>query len=225
MSQVNPFDYRGADGAAYHLRRELPLEAQNWVAKVRMEKIQPHVKETDAIFEFGVGFGWNLSALRCASKVGFDVAPGLRSSVLSHGIKFVDDVDLVPREAFDVVLCHHTLEHLKDPAAALEIMRQLLKAGGKLLLFVPFEIERKYRTFNPKDKAHHLYSWTPASLSNLVTAQGFQIVSVQVRKFRFDRIAAVAARKVGLGQKTYRLIRAAGLMLVPEYEIAVVAAK
>ena len=68
----------------------------------------------------------------------------------------MDDPELVPFDAFDVVLCHHTLEHLQNPADALTLMLGILKTGGKLLLFVPYEKERKYRRYNPRDKAHHL---------------------------------------------------------------------
>ena len=225
VSEAHAFDYRGAEGAAYHQRRQLPPEAEAWVANVRAAKIQPYVSESDSVFEYGVGFGWNLMAVRCARKAGFDVAPGLRETVESRNIQFIDDLNRVPSDAFEVVLCHHTLEHLKNPAEALTLMLRVLKTGGKLLLFVPYEKERKYRHYNPRDKAHHLYSWTPSSLSNLVIEQGFQLESVQLRRFRFDRIAAVLARKLHAGELGYRFIRALGLLIAPEYEIAILATK
>jgi SAM-dependent methyltransferase len=225
LPEAHTFDYRGTQGAAYHERRQLPPEAEPWIANVRAEKIQPCVRESDAVFEYGVGFGWNLMALRCARKVGFDVAPGLREVVQRRNIEFVDDLELEPSDAFHVVLCHHTLEHLKNPADALSVMLRLLKQGGRLLLFVPYEKERKYRQYNPNDKAHHLYSWTPSSLSNLVRAQGFAFESVRLRRFRFDRIAAVIARKFRVHERGYRLLRIAGLCALPEYEIALVARK
>jgi SAM-dependent methyltransferase len=127
--------------------------------------------------------------------------------------------------AFDCVICHHTLEHLENPADALRFIARILKPSGRLLLFVPYEKERKYRRYNPSDKAHHLYSWTPSSLANLVLSQNFNLENVALRKFRFDRIAAVAALRLHLGESAYRLIRKLGLLLLPEYEIALTATK
>jgi SAM-dependent methyltransferase len=221
-------NYSGPDGAAYHGHRQLPPEAETWVARIRAAKLQPHVQRSATVFEYGVGFGWNLMALECAEKIGYDVAPNLRASVEARGMQFFDNLEQIASAFgghFDVVICHHTLEHLARPSDALEFMGGTLKPGGKLLLFVPYEKERKYRRYNANDKAHHLYSWTPSSLANLVLAHGFQLAEAGLRKFRFDRIAAVAALRLRLGEPGYRLIRKMGLLLLPEHEIALIATK
>src|SRR5437660_8188164 len=58
--------YTGAAGRAYHeQKRGVPDEAVSWIAQLRAEKIQPWVKKEDVVFEYGVGSGWNLSALTC----------------------------------------------------------------------------------------------------------------------------------------------------------------
>ena len=219
------FNYAGPDGEKYHLRRQLPPEAEGWVASLRAAKLQPFVKGTDSVLEYGVGFGWNLMALECRQKIGFDVVSSLRSVVEARGIRFVMDLSALSTETFDVLVCHHTLEHLANPAEALQIMLRLLKPLGKLLLFVPYEFERKYRRQNPSDKAHHLYSWTVSSLSNLVVAQGFQLDSARLQPFRFDRAAAVAAYRLKMGAIGYRFTRALGLFFLPEYEVVVIAEK
>jgi len=196
------------------------------MGRVRAAKIQPYLKTADKVFEYGVGFGWNLMALRCAEKIGFDVAPNVRSKAEGRGIRFVCNPGDIPTDSIDVALCHHTLEHLPNPAEALLTLFKLLKCAGRLLLFVPYEFERKYRRFDsPSDRAHHLYSWTPRTLANLVQAQGFRIESVSLRRFRFDRVAAVAALKLRVGEVGYRFIRSIGLLLLPEYEISLVARK
>lgn len=48
--------------------------AQEWVYRLRAEKFQRWVKDTDTVFEYGVGAGWNLARLRCGRRVGFDAA-------------------------------------------------------------------------------------------------------------------------------------------------------
>ena len=225
LSAGPTFDYSGTAGAAYHSRRQLPPAAEEWICAIRAEKFQPWIKPGDRVFEYGVGFGWNLARLQCAEKAGCDVAPGLQTVVEGKGIRFVADPAALPGATFDVVICHHTLEHLRHPAGALAIIRNLLKPGGTLLLHVPYEKERKYRRHNPADKAGHLYSWTPSSLSNLVISEGYELLAAGLQRFRFDRAAAVVALKLKIGEPGYRFLRRAGQLLLPEYEIALVAQK
>ena len=82
------------------------------------------------------------------------------------------------------------------PAAGVELAtpaRRLLRPGGKLLLFVPFERERRYRIYRPDEPNHHLYSWNVQTLGNLMTELGFELLDGKVACFGYDRIAAVIA--------------------------------
>jgi 2-polyprenyl-3-methyl-5-hydroxy-6-metoxy-1,4-benzoquinol methylase len=42
-----------------------------------------------------------------------------------------------PEQFFDVVLCADVIEHLRDPGAALHLVRRHLSRGGRLVLSVP----------------------------------------------------------------------------------------
>jgi len=218
--------YQGDGGKIYHHQhRALPAAAEAWVAEKRAQKIQPHVKESDAVFEFGVGFGWNLAALRCASKTGHDIDPTLRNHVQRHGIEFMENLDSIASKTFDVILCHHVLEHVPNPAASIEQLSNSLKPGGLLLIFVPYEKERRYRRFNPNEPNHHMFSWNPQTLGNFVSAAGFELVSIGLGKFRLDRFASRLAIKCHLGRNGFRLIRFCGLLIAPEFEVRAVARK
>src|SRR5580658_1210307 len=132
--------YQGEAGRRYQeKKRGIPDTAVRWVARVRAEKIGPCVRSSDVVLEYGVGQGWNLAELHCRRKMGFDVADFLEASLRALGIEFVADTRTVADGTVDVVICHHTLEHLPDPPAALREMRRLLAPGGRLLLYVPLE--------------------------------------------------------------------------------------
>jgi ubiquinone/menaquinone biosynthesis C-methylase UbiE len=119
----------------------------------------------------------------------------------------------------DVVLCHHTLEHLLHPATALQEMGRLLRPEGKLLLYVPFERERKYRRFDPTEPNHHLYSWNVQSLGNLAAESGFRVLAAGTRLFGYERFTAVWASKAGLGERGFRALRLLLLIMKPAREI------
>ena len=89
------------------------------------------------------------------------------------GLEFVADTQGLPDALADVVLCHHTLEHVLHPPDVLEEIRRLLKPAGRLPLYVPFEREGRYEHFRPAEPNHHLYSWNVQTLGNLVEEAGF----------------------------------------------------
>ncbi|HRI15016.1 MAG TPA: methyltransferase domain-containing protein [Verrucomicrobiota bacterium] len=215
--------YLGEAGRAYHEgKRSLPPGALPWVARARAELFQPHLDETAAVFEWGCGFGWNLGGLRCSRRVGFDIAPELESSVRSAGVEFVHDPAELTPASFDVVLCHHALEHVPDPWRVLRELRRLAKSDGRLLLAVPFEQERRYRRFNPAEPNHHLFSWNVQTLGNLATAAGWRCENIGLRRYGYDRRAAQIAVRFRVGERGFRAIRTVLQRVIPLYEIALI---
>ncbi len=218
--------YQGAAGRAYHEgKRGIPPEAFAWVARLRAEKFAPHVLPSDTVVEFGVGAGWNLAELKCARRIGFDVSDFLASAVRDLGIEFVSDASMIADASADVVICHHMLEHALNPAASLAEIRRVLKPGGKLLLCVPFEKEARYRSFDPAEPNHHLFSWNVQTLGNLVTECGFTLASTGLGQFGYDRAAAAWAVKFKLGERGFRWLRSLVHLFLPASEVRVVAMK
>jgi SAM-dependent methyltransferase len=218
--------YQGAAGRAYHEgKRGIPLEAFPWVARLRAEKFAPHVRPTDIVVEFGVGAGWNLAELKCAGRLGFDVSDFLEPAVRALGIEFVSDSSAFAAASADVVICHHMLEHALNPAASLAEIRRVLKPGGKLLLHVPFEKERRYRHHDSGEPNHHLFSWNAQTLGNLVTECGFTLESAGIGQFGYDRAAAAWACKLKIGEGGFRVLRSCAHLLIPAAEVRVVAIK
>ncbi len=218
--------YRGEAGKRYHgEKRAIPEEAIPWVARSRAEKLAAHLRPADTVLEYGAGFGWNLACLDCRRKLAFDLADLLPPSIRAAGVEFVPDTKAIPDATVDVAVCHHALEHLMRPVAALEEIGRLLRPEGKLLLFVPLERERKYRRFDPAEPNHHLYSWNAQTLGNLVQESGFRVTEAATGLFGYDRFTAVWAGNLGLGERGFRALRRLLLMLKPAREVRIVAAR
>lgn len=217
--------YDGQAGADYHESSYKSTRfIQNAVAKLRVEKFQPFVKETDTVLEYGVGKGYNLIALCCREKVGYDVTEYCRAQVEPLGVYFTSDIKEVLKwqGRFDVVICHHVLEHVSNPTEELSRIWQLLKPAGRLLLCVPYERQRRYRKFDSAAPGMHLFAWTTQSLCNLLLSTSYEIEQAKVYPFGYERILTPLSR---FGFYAYKI----GLWLVrlvrPCYEIRVVAKK
>jgi SAM-dependent methyltransferase len=218
--------YRGEAGRRYQQhKRAIPDSAVAWVARLRAEKLSPSVRPTDVVLEYGVGLGWNLAALPCRRKIGFDVGDFLESSVRALGIEYIAETKTIADGTMDVVLCHHTLEHVPDPPAVLREIRRLLAPAGKLLLFVPLEREAKYNHFIPDEPNHHLYSWNTQTLGNLVRELGFDVAEAGTGEFGYSRFAAVWASKLRLGENGFRGLRRLLHLVKPAREVRLIAVK
>lgn len=218
--------YVGSGGAAYHEgKRALPEGAEPWVVRARAALFQPVIGGSDAVFEFGCGFGWNLAGLRCARRVGHDVAVQLQPVIEAAGIEFAATTDALPAGTFDVIIAHHSLEHVPEPRTVLLELKRLLKPGGRLVVAVPYESGRRYHRFDPAEPNHHLYSWNVQTLGNLMTVAGFKPDNAGLRTYGYDRRAAVVAVRLRMGETGFRMIRAVLQRLVPLREVVMVARK
>lgn len=216
--------YVGAAGADYHEgKRGLPPVAVAWVTRGRAELFQSQVRPEDSVFEFGCGYGWNLAGLRCGRRQGHDIASQLRPVIEAAGIEFVPETSSLAVATADVVIAHHALEHVPEPRAVLVELRRLVKPGGRLLLAVPYERERRYRRYDPTEPNHHLFSWNVQTLGNLVAITGWTISLAGLRPYGYDRRAALLAVRFGLGERGFHLIRRVLQWTFPLREVVITA--
>ncbi len=217
--------YEGTLGEAYHQKHAVPPAAHEWISRSRAAKLAPYIKAKDVVLEYGVGPGWNLEALACQKRFGYDVSTFLASQLAAKGIQFVADTSSLPDGAIDTVVCHHVLEHTPDPARVLAEINRLLRGAGILILIVPYETERKYRTYHPDEPNHHLYSWTVQTLGNLVRDMGFSIRKAELGRYGYDRFLAVLTARLGLGAGGFDLLKRLALSVAPLREVRIIADK
>jgi SAM-dependent methyltransferase len=163
--------YRGAQGSAYH-RHYQPLAAA--FGEVNARKFQRFVGPSDTVVDFGCGPGFTLARLQAGSAIGVEVNDESRRFAESLGIETATSADLLPEKSADVVVSNHCLEHTLNPLEELQQLHRVLRPGGTIVLYVPVDDwrSRRQRRVDP-DVNHHLYTWTPLLLANLLREAGF----------------------------------------------------
>ncbi len=143
-------------------------------------KFARFVRPEHAVLDFGCGGGTLLASLDCARKLGVEINPVARAEAAAHEIEVHDSLASVPDGVADLVVSNHALEHVSNPLQALRDMRPKLKAQGKLVLVVPIDDWRGQPDFDASDIDHHLYTWTPRLLGNLLAEAGYSVNGISV---------------------------------------------
>jgi len=189
---MNTLDlYKNNGGTAYHSNKHFETEGTiSLVSKFRAKKFQPYISACDKVLEYGVGAGWNLRNIKCSEKMGYDVSTTLKPLVEQYGIGFTSNTTDIPVDYFDIVICHHVLEHVPDPLQTLKELLRYMKPGSKLLLFVPTDAAARFNRYNPDSKDHHLFNWNVQSLCTLAVESGFSVIEYDRSLYGFDRFVS-----------------------------------
>jgi SAM-dependent methyltransferase len=211
--------YKGDSGRKYLSKHRSEAFVQNVVAKQRAGKLQPHVGPGDVLLEFGVGTCLNMRYLNCQRRDGYDINPDSRRHCADWDINFIESEAEIAEGSYSCILCHHVLEHVADPLDTLVNLRSWLQPQGRLILCVPFETHRSFRSFHPEDPNRHLFSWNVNSIGHLVTSAGFRVEVARVGPYGYEQRLAVAAR---LGLAAYKMVLSTVRFLRPANEVFLV---
>lgn len=124
---------------------------------------------------------------------GLELSAGARAKAKEiYGIDLLgeDLTDFVATHSYDAIHMNHVFEHLPDPAGALGACHGLLREGGILVLEVPQQLHNdldrlkrivglRHRSEFTVYSLHHTYFYDPKSLSRLLEASSFRILSLR----------------------------------------------
>ena len=149
-------------------------EAGEFGGRVSQTKFSRYISKDDDVLDFGCGGGYLLKNINCNRKVGIEPSKSAFETAEQNGLEMYLSTDEVPDEYVDVIISDNALEHTLRPLDELKALWPKLRFGGKLIFIVPCEnISYSYK---PNHINHHLYSWSPMCLGNLVTEAGYHII-------------------------------------------------
>jgi SAM-dependent methyltransferase len=168
--------YRGELGSEYFAWQ---VEGARLSAEIDLAKFDRHVTSNDVIVDFGCGAAYLLELLPARQRLGIEPNEAAREAARARGLEVVASTADVGDGYADVVISNHALEHTLSPWQELHGIRRILKPGGRLVLWLPLDDWRTQR--RPRhDINHHLYTWTPLLLSNLLEEADFEVREVRV---------------------------------------------
>jgi SAM-dependent methyltransferase len=183
--------YRGHRGAAYFAYQA--RTASREATALDEFKYAPFVSPTDAVVDFGCGIGALLERLDAADKTGVEVSDVARRAARARGLRVVASTGELADASADVVISNHALEHVLSPLEELRELRRVLRTAGKLVVWLPIDDWRTQR--RPRaDPNHHLYTWTPLLLSNLLEEAGFEVRECRVVTHAWPPFTSALAR-------------------------------
>lgn len=139
-------DYRGKRYVAERSRDEFFYNQsvydrdEAWMASPRRQKemlsfflqIMPNIQDLN-VLDFGGGDGRLIANLECKRRAVFDLT---EIAVLPGVEKLTNESDL-RQEAWDLIVCAQTLEHISAPDLALERMRDITAKNGYIYVELP----------------------------------------------------------------------------------------
>jgi SAM-dependent methyltransferase len=177
MTPKNLAHYRGQQGQAYF---EYQSQGGPQRGKINARKFASYVHPSDRVLDFGCGDGSLLSYLNCKRRIGMEINLAARVEAEKAGVEIHETLGSIPDQSVDIIISNHALEHVLCPMETLRELHDKLVLGGKLVLCLPIDDWRTQKSVNNKDVNHHLYTWTPLLLGNLLIEAGFDVERVWV---------------------------------------------
>lgn len=169
--------YIGDEGIAYNkiYGGLYPVQAEATFSALR-----PFLRETDRVLDFGCAEGSLLARLPNDSKVGIEVNADSRAAAESRNLEIHESLEALDDDSVDLAVSSHVLEHTLNPLQELEGLRRVISERGRLVLVLPLDDWRAQRSWTIPDVNHHLYTWTPQLLANLLSEAGFAPRQIEV---------------------------------------------
>lgn len=142
------------------------------------------------VLDIGCGLGYFLSGISDKwEKHGIEISEYAAKHAQKYGKIYNTNItDFKPKyKKYDLIVIHHVIEHLYNPEGVIQIIYNLLKTGGNLIISTPdFDCstarryKEKYRLLNDKT---HISLFSNDSMHRFLRYYGFRINNVEYPYF------------------------------------------
>jgi SAM-dependent methyltransferase len=157
-----------------------------------LEGFKDHGVTRDArVLDVGAGAGQTLLMFH---DFGFRRLLGV-DPFISADIRYANGVEVrragIPdvEDRWDLLMFHHSFEHVPDPVETLAAARARLASGGRILIRTPVAAE-SWRAYGPDwvelDAPRHLHVHTRRSMEHLAESMGLRVLDVIPEPYAFE---------------------------------------
>jgi SAM-dependent methyltransferase len=150
-------------------------------------RFQPWVRPQDVVLDFGCGGGSLLVALSCSERIGMEPNSMPRQEARTKITTVVESLRELDDNRVDVIVSNHALEHSLRPFDDLRELHRICRPGGSIVIITPADNWPRERWTRKGDKNHHLYTWTPLLLGNLMSEAGFRVQSSEILNHAYPK--------------------------------------
>jgi SAM-dependent methyltransferase len=177
--------YIGKKGDEYYKTHFTDME----IGRILQSRyFSPYCANDKILLDFGCSDGLFLLNLPAKKRIGIEVNPAAVEKgaelcrFYGHNIDFYNSLDPIAPASVDVAISNHSLEHLLNPYEIACQMKRILKPGGIFISVTPFDDWRDtpQNQWSPGDRNHHLYTWSPLNLGNLLTEGGLKVKECRI---------------------------------------------
>ena len=166
-------------------RRDSEEERQQYLSDISEELAFANFLPIGSVLDFGAGLGWFLSAMRTGwnrHAIEIDLMAKSRLNA-THGIWCLDSFRDCRSSFYDLVICHHVIEHCSDPEFVMAELTRCLKSGAWLIFATPdFDspcAKRFGAHYRMLHDLTHVSLFTRSSAERFLTDHGFHIRDVR----------------------------------------------
>jgi SAM-dependent methyltransferase len=182
---------------AEELKRQYAEKGDDYFEYPRPEMLALFPAGAKRVLDVGCGAGaFGVELKKKAAAEVWGVEPDLKSfekavTRLDRAfLGFFDEKTGLPEKYFDCIFFNDVLEHMVDPAAALQLAKKLLAPAGRVIASIPniahfptvwhlvFGGEWRYAERGILDRTH-LRFFTRSSIAEMFTANGFHVTKLE----------------------------------------------
>ena len=155
------------------------------IDKLKLE-LEKYKNYNAKYLDFGCGSGRNLNHINSEFSqwklYGYDKSQYVKNKIIKCNFEFLDNLENLPNDYFDIINLSSVIEHLKFPLDDINLLKKKLKKGGLIIIKTPNWKSLGRMIFRKNwlnyDIPRHIYVFSANNLQKLLSNKNFKIIKL-----------------------------------------------
>lgn len=211
QGEIGPYykseDYVSHTNTAKGFIHGLYQTVRKWTLKTKRSLVERSTgKAQGKHLDVGSGAGAFLATMKHAGWDTLGLEPDVDARIVARSdfgmeAKPIEELFELTANSFDAITMWHVLEHVHQLDAYMAQLKALLKVDGRLLIAVPNYTSLDAKVYGARwaayDVPRHLYHFSPASMRQLLSRHGLNLVRTKRMPFDSFYVCMLSERNTG----------------------------